>query len=134
MTLTTAVENIIACYADGTFEEIRTGAAWYNDANVLAEHIGRGDTWKGAGLLAAYSPLTPWWRNVQLARDSARTGYARTDSLPTSVSAARQILAGAHPLDVLRGDKVRAFCAAIADPHGADIATIDRHAHDIAMG
>jgi hypothetical protein len=133
MTLTLA-ENILRCYSQGTLAEIRAGAEWYNDANVLAEHIGKGDAWKGAGLLAAYSPLTPWWRNVQLARESARTGYARQDSLPAAVSSARQILKGAHPLDVLKGDKVRAFCSAIADPHGSEIATIDRHAHDIAMG
>jgi hypothetical protein len=34
----------------------------------------------------------------------------------------------------LNGDKVRAFCSAIADPANSTIATIDRHAHDIAMG
>jgi hypothetical protein len=47
---------------------------------------------------------------------------------------AQRILDGEHTLDVLKGDKTRAFASAIADPAGSMIATIDRHAHDIAMG
>lgn len=132
--VTTHAENVLLCYSRGTIEQIRTGAAWYDEAHALAYDLSGGDVWKGAGVIAAYSPLTPWWRNIELATDSLRTGVARTDSLGTSVRAAQRILSGEHTLDVLNGDKVRAFASAIADPHGSTIATIDRHAHDIAMG
>lgn len=47
---------------------------------------------------------------------------------------ATRILAGETPLDVLGGDKVRAFYATILDPHGYDVPVIDRHAFDIAVG
>lgn len=131
---TTQAENILRVYQSGTLAQIRTGAEWYNDAHALAVVAGKGDAWKGAGVIAAYSPLTPWNRNVELATDSLRTGYARRDTLSNSANAAQRILNGEYTLDVLKGDKVRAFAAAIATNGNSDIATIDRHAHDIAMG
>ena len=131
---TTQAENILRVYQSGTLSQIRTGASWYADAHALALHAGKGDVWRGAGVIAAYSPLTPWIRNVELARESLRTNYARRDTLGTSARAAQRILNGEHTLDVLKGDKVRAFAAAIATNGETDIATIDRHAHDIAMG
>lgn len=133
MTLT-MTENILRTYSLGTLAEIRAGAEWYNDAHALALQIANGDAWKGAGVIAAYSPLTPWNRNVELARDTFRSGVARNDTLGTSYRAARRILSGEHALDVLKGDKTRAFASAIATNGISDIATIDRHAFDIAKG
>lgn len=128
--------NIMSVYRDATDDERTDGMAWYDGAHALAVELSPNDPWRGAGVLAAYSPLTPWWRNVELATDSLTNDYglARTDSLPNSVSAAQRIVSGEHPLDVLKGDKVRAFCAAIAEPANSTIATIDRHAHDVAIG
>lgn len=131
MTLTYA-ENILSVYGQGTFEEIRTGAAWYDAAHEFAVSIA-GDAWRGAGVIAAFSPVTPWWRTEMLARDAFRTGIA-TGHTSMMNGQAQRIIDGEHALDVLRGPKVRAFASAIADPHGSEIATIDRHAHDIAMG
>ena len=128
----TYVENIIACYEMGSFDQIRTGATWYDDAHNLAVEIA-GDPWRGAGVIAAFSPVTPWWRTEKIAREAFVTGIA-TGHTKTMNAQAQRILDGEFALDVLKGDKVRAFASAIADPHGSKIATIDRHAHDIAMG
>ena len=107
---------------------------WYSNAHNLAFVIGRGDVWKGAGLIAAYSPLTPWWRNVELAVDSAFTGKARTDTLGNSARIAQLILDGSDPREAIRGDKTRSFCENIALNGYSNNATIDVHAFSIAHG
>jgi hypothetical protein len=132
MTLT-QVENIIACYQSGTFAQIRTGAAWYDDAHALALELSPGNVWRGAGVIAAFSPLKKWEQNVSMARKAFATGIA-TGHTGSNNAIAQRILNGEHPLSVMNGDKTRAFCAAIASPDTSTIATIDRHAHDIAMG
>lgn len=129
----THVENILSCYSRGTFDQIRTGAAWYDEAHDLALELSPGDVWRGAGVIAAFSPLQQWELNVRNARNAFRTGIA-TGHTKQMCGQAQRILDGEHPLDVLGGDKTRAFAAAIADPHRSTIATIDRHAHDIAIG
>lgn len=132
--LTTCVENIIACYSRGTIAQIRTGAHWYDAAHRLALSLSPGDVWRGAGVIAALSPITPWERNQELAVMAFENNGITGGTLGDSCRAANRILNGEHALDVLKGDKVRAFCSAIADPVGSKIATIDRHAHDISMG
>lgn len=126
--------NIMSVYRRATADEITHGMSWYDGAHALALELSPDDVWRAAGVIAAFSPLTPWERNVELAITSLVWGGARTETLGNSVSAAQRIIMGEHPFDVLRGDKTRAFCAAIADPFGSTIATIDRHAHDVAMG
>lgn len=126
--------NILKVYRRATDADIEAGMTWYNSAHNLAHVLGRGDVWKGAGLISAFSPLTPWWRNVELATDSAFTGKARTDTLGNSARAAQRILDGEHPLDVLKGDKTRAFAENIALNGVSDNVTIDVHAFSIAMG
>lgn len=126
--------NILKVYRQATPAQIEKGMTWYNDAHNLAFVIGRGDVWKGAGLIAAFSPLTPWWRNVELAETSAFTGIARTDTLGNSSRNAQRILDGAHPLDVLNGAKTRAFCENIALNGISDNVTVDVHAFSIANG
>jgi hypothetical protein len=86
-------------------------------------------------VLSSFSPLTPWDRNVYLARTLfENNGVMTGGTLPGSIKNAIRIYNGEHTLDVLKGDKTRAFASAIADPAGSTIATIDRHAYDIAMG
>lgn len=129
----TQVENILSCYAQGTFAEIRSGANWYDDTHAFALELSPGDVWRGAGVIAAFSPLKQWHLNVRMARNAFATGIA-SGHTSNNNAIAQMILDGIHPLDIMKGDKTRAFCAAIADPHNSTIATIDRHAHDIADG
>lgn len=126
--------NILKVYRRATPEQYHAGATWYNSAHNLAHVIGRGDIWKGAGLIAVYSPLTPWWRNVELANDSAFTGIARTDTLGNSARLAQRIINGEHSMDVIKGDKTRSFCKNIALNGESDAVTVDVHAFSIAMG
>jgi len=126
--------NILKIYRSATPEQIEAGMTWYNSAHNLAHVIGRGDVWKGAGLISAFSPLTPWWRNVELAITSAHAGRARTDTLGNSSRAAQRILDGEHPLDVLKGNKTRAFAENIALNGVSNNVTIDVHAYSIAVG
>lgn len=131
MTLT--VQNILRTFDRATPAQYAEGMDWYADTNALAVEIASGDVWKGAGVLSAFSPKCRWPRNVMLARNAFITGIA-TGSTSLFNSQAQRIMDGAHPLDVFAGPKQRAFCVAIADPENAMIATIDRHAFDIAMG
>lgn len=130
---TTYAQNIINCYNEATPEEVKEGLHWYDNARNIAFDIAGGDISKGAGVLSAFSPLTPWYRTLELASDSLRIGTARTDTLGNSSRAAQRIIDGEHPLEVLKGLKTRAFYSAIADPN-TELVTIDTHAYSIAIG
>jgi len=125
--------NIMRTYRDATDAEHAGGMTWYDDAHALALELSPTDVWRGAGVIAALSPLKSWALNVRIARNAFATGTA-TGNIGSHNRIAQMILDGAHPLDVMRGDKTRAFTAAIASPSTSTIATIDRHAHDVAMG
>lgn len=136
--MTNYVENILHVYLMATDSEVSEGMVWYNDAHTLALELSPDDVWKGAGVIAAFSPMQQWSVNVRSARKAFEFGTAlgHTPNLHTKAmcNIAERILQGEHTLDVLKGDKTRAFATAIADPTGNGMATIDRHAHDIAMG
>lgn len=126
--------NILNRYLSANDSEYADGMTWYSDRHVFALSLTPDDVWKGAGIIAAFSPLTPWYRNVELATTLIHNnGVMEGGTLKNSIRAAIAIYNGAHTLDVLKGDKTRAFASAIADP-SHNVATIDRHAYDIAMG
>lgn len=130
--MTTYADNILAVYARATDAERADGASWYRMAHDIAVDIANGDAWKGAGVIAAFSPMQKWDINVRNARNAFATGIA-TGHTKAMCAIAQRILDGEYAMDVLKGDKTRAFCAAIATAGESDIATIDRHAHDIAV-
>lgn len=132
MTIDYAV-NIMATYKRALFCEIVQGSTWYADAHALALELSPEDPWKGAGVIAAFSPRQPWPLNVRNARRAFETGVA-TGHTRVMCGIAQRILDGEPTLEVLKGDKTRAFAAGIATAGNSDIACIDRHAHDIAMG
>lgn len=129
------MDNILRTYAARTPTEHMAGLTWYDNAHSLALELSPSDPWRGAGVIAAFSPLTPWNRNVELARAMFESrGTLSTGTLSNSLSAARRIHNGEPTLEVLKGDKTRAFASAIADPINSTMATIDRHAFNVAMG
>ncbi len=130
--MTNYVENIISVYLRATDSQYWDGMEWYNDAHHLAHSLSPNDIWRGAGVIAALSPMKQWPENVRLARIAFETGKA-TGHIGTHVEYAQRILDGEHPLAVMNGDKTRNFCEAIATNGMSKTATIDRHAHDIAM-
>jgi hypothetical protein len=129
----TYAQNIIKVYKQVTPAEMQEGLHWYDNARDIASNIANGNIIKGAGVLSAFSPLTPWWRTLELATDSLATGIARTDTLSSATKSAQRIINGEHPLDVFKGLKTRAFFSAIAGIESEHV-TVDQHAFSIAVG
>lgn len=114
------------------------GLAWYPYAQTIAADMANGDVWKGAGVIAAFSPRQDWDLNILQARRAFAYGTAagHKPALHTKqqVKSADMVMRGHWPLDVFKGDKTRAFTVAVATGGDYGIAVIDRHAHDVAMG
>lgn len=137
------VDNIIRKHEASTLADRKRGEMWYRDAHIQAFAIGRGNIERGAGVLAALSPRAPWDDNLAAAHRVAETGepWVKYDLHPqdkgqVAVQNAKaiRILQGEHPLDVLGGMKERSFYHNIVDPENPEHITVDKHAHDIAMG
>lgn len=127
-------ENIISVWRQASGAQMQAGRSWYQNAHDMADMLADGDTEIGAGLLAALSPQTPWWLNVELASDAYETGKP-TRHLGDALSKATRILAGIPPEDVLpMSRKTGHFYRCILDPSDPEAVCIDRHAHDLAVG
>lgn len=127
------VHNILNVFISSNDDELSTGANWYSEAYNLAWELSPDNVWRGAGVIAAFSPMCSWGRNKQLAIQMFETGVA-TGHTKANCLAAQRIYDGENALDVLKGDKVSAFARAIATDGATDTIAVDRHAHDIAMG
>lgn len=128
------VRNIMTVWYIASDEEISEGRRWYGTAHETARLLADGDVVTGAGLLAALSPQTAWWLNVELACEAFDTGSARRHT-KDSCSKANKILAGIDPADVLpMTRKTGHFYRCILDPSDPVAVCIDRHAYDIAVG
>lgn len=132
-TFETYVANIIHAWYAASDADMREGRVWYTVAHDIAEVIGDGDTRKGAGVIAALSPQQGWSRNCDLARDACAGKLHGT--IGDALAKAGAILDGADPDDILpNARKTWHFYRNIADPSDPDPVTIDRHAHDVAVG
>lgn len=133
-TLVPSVSNVLAVYAQADADSLREGLSWYLDAHNFANILDPDNPRKAAGIIAALSPMNGWEPNKNAAAKVYAEGTAfGTHTVPNEVKA-DSILCGAEPLDVLKGDKVRAFFRTIAEPFGLIQPVIDRHAFDIAVG
>jgi hypothetical protein len=140
-----SVSNILAVYNGAFDHHLRFGLAWYPIAHRAALSMGGGRRQhlsRNAGILAALSPLNHWTNNLRKAQEVVslrgrivvEKGKPNGIGLGNNVEKAIRIYHGADPLDVLGGDKVRAFYRTILDPTGDIDPVIDRHAFDIAVG
>ena len=133
MTNTTPHTNhILAAYMRSSDADRADGLAWYDNARTLASVLSPNDIARGAGVIAALSPMTSWPLNVKRATEVFDTGT--TKGLTRNVDKAVRIYNGESPLSVLSGDKVRAFYLNIMGVHTVDAVTVDRHAIDVACG
>jgi hypothetical protein len=128
------VDNIIGKYREASPDFIKGGHEWYEKAHEEATKLGGGNVVRGAGIIAALSPLSDWDRNVREAKELTKTGTVKSALLPANVEKARRIHEGEEPEKVLGGHKVTNFFKNIHDPSNPSPVTIDRHAYDIAMG
>jgi hypothetical protein len=125
------VDRIADVYGLATADERSEGAAWYDDAAAIAAIVGDGNVSRGAGILAALSPQCLWDDNVDRAlRHGA--GESVVGAFNDALRKADAIAAGADPLDVLGGRKVRSFYRNIVGHTGH--VTVDRHAMAIVAG
>lgn len=128
------VKNIISVWSIADERQLSEGRNWYWKAHETAAMLADGDVKIGAGLLAALSPQTAWWLNVELACEAYETGDARRHTRD-SCSKANRILAGIDPVDVLpMRRKTGHFYRCILDPSDPVSVCVDRHAYDIAVG
>ena len=125
-------DNIMATLKRATASEIDHGASWYPLARDIASECPMGVE-AGAGIIAVLSPMQRWDRNVMLARQAWENGTLDGGALGGSVLKANRILSGEDVYSVVSGQKVTSFFTNILNPEGEHV-TIDRHAHDIAMG
>lgn len=138
MTDTPSVSNVLAVYNGASAHNMREGLSWYLDAHNEAVRLADGVAHAvpmAAGIIAALSPMNGWENNKNKARQLiAQEGNGEGCGLYRNVAKASAIYHGSDPLDILGGDKVRAFYQTILDPTGDIDPVIDRHAFDIAVG
>lgn len=134
MNLTPTVSNVLDCFSTADPESMIEGLEWYDDAHAFAKYLSPHKISKGAGVIAALSPMMGWDSNKVQAERAFRNLTAEGLGLTKNCVKAERILYGADPLSVLRGDKVVAFYNTILDPSAFTIPVIDRHAFDIAVG
>lgn len=128
------VKNILSVWYLATLDELNEGRRWYQTAHETAEMLADGDVKVGAGLLAALSPQTAWWLNVELACDAYESGAA-SRHLKDACGKANKIMAGIDPEVVLPMQrKTGQFYRCILDPSDPVAVCIDRHAYDICVG
>lgn len=133
--MTPSVDNIIYVYLSATDSEVAAGMTWYDDAHMFAKSLDPVRFHRAAGVIAALSPMNGWKNNkAKAALLYAQNGNGHRVGLYRNVRKAQAIYRGEDALDVLGGDKVRAFFATIVDPYGDHEPVIDRHAYDIAVG
>jgi len=129
----TYVQNIIDRFNSATSDQIATGRAWYPTAHEFAAQVGHGNVRTGAGIVAALSVMKSWSENVRLATD-ASNGHVH-GHMGDALRKVNAMLAGTAPEDVLPMDsKTGNFYRNILNPSDTEAVTIDRHAHDIAVG
>lgn len=138
-----ARENIIAVFEyvrDTTTErELIDAVNWYPIAHAFCAQWAQAfslEAWQVAGIVAALSPQLSWEKNKEQAIEGiARLQNGRTlDGMmayPANKAKAIRIFNGENPLNVLGGNKVRAFYNNLM--LDAESVTIDRHATSIAL-
>ena len=124
-----STRNITKAYRLASEDDRRAGEQWYARAREFAATLDT-DVSRAVGVIAAISPMMPWPRNQSLAREI----YAgrRDGCLSANLNKAVRILNGESPLDVLSGEKVRAFYLNIMGIDNDDAVTVDRHAIMVA--
>lgn len=131
-----SVENVLGIYNNASSDNLREGLSWYLDAHRFCKTLDPENVARAAGIVAALSPMNGWENNKNKAAQLYRqNGDGTGVGMKNNVSKAIRIYNGEEPLDVLKGDKVRAFFETILCPTAADSTpVIDRHAFDIAVG
>lgn len=132
--MTPTVANVLSVFDRASEANLSDGLSWYDDAHSFARILSPNKPSKGAGVIAALSPMMGWDTNKNQAAKAFRNLTAEGLGIIGNCVKAERILYGADPLTVLSGNKVRAFYSTIMNPAGHSVPVVDRHAFDIAVG
>lgn len=114
-----AERALVARYREADEETEQLGSGWYRRSRVVARSLARAHGTSlsvAAGVLAAVSPRIRWSSNIAVA-DALLGGKPVAGVFGSNLRKAERIIDGEKPLNVLGGDKVRAFYRAImGDP------------------
>lgn len=129
----TTTANLIEWYHKATPAHKRDGKRWYAEAHGFSRRLSLSVNRPlpvVVGVLAALSPRCAWGDNALAAVSILRTGKLPKGCpvLSVNVTKANRIVQGEKPLEVLRGEKVRAFYSNILNPGNSRLVTIDIHA------
>jgi hypothetical protein len=120
------VQKLIRAWSKATDEDKRQGAEWYRTARETCRDMAtdNGVTHEcAAGVVAALSPRLRWSVNLRAAK-RCLAGEKVPGVVKANLAKANQIAAGAPPLSVLSGPKVRAFYNAIMGDDSAAVVDI----------
>jgi len=133
-TLTPSAERIVDLFLSVDIADVNAGIAWYSDAYAISRGLAERfciSVAQAAGVIAAFSPMNEWDKNVRDAERFLATGVrVHTDS---NMRKAARILAGEGIAEVLNAPKTTNFWESILSEGERGIC-IDRHAYDIATG
>lgn len=143
--ITKLVENITAVYHQATNYERTKGSVWYDLANGIAQKLSNESGYtvtQCAAVIAALSPQTSWYQNIQLAHkvlvDGEVFGIHTSDVMRKCdlimndwQHATDPFVMGAYVFGT-KGHKTESFFHNIMGDTG--VVTLDRHAIDIALG
>lgn len=119
--------RLLAVFLSASPEARTAGDEWYSKARRIARRMARNHCTTmatAAGVIAALSPRLGWTYNV-LAADLVLSGASKVPGVfKASLAKARAIAAGARPLLVLKGPKVRAFYRALCGDEDATVVDV----------
>lgn len=134
------INNIISIYSLCTATEKADGKEWYKQACRYATAIAieyNCEFSAVVGVIAALSPNVRWETNVQAAEELVKAYTLDIDietiRLPcyrANVNKAWMIINGSDPLEVLGGNKVRAFYGCIMGLDNTSVC-VDAHAYSV---
>lgn len=132
------VKQIHAYYNLSTDQERVNGMNWY--AKAYSDCAGLAHTYglpvnTVVGIVAALSPRNKWERNMVDAEQVILHGeQATVCTFHANKTKAVRMINGEEPLDVLAGNKVRAFYNDILYHNTTPMVCVDSHAYAVATG
>lgn len=153
ITLTRVKNNVLRALLESQKMDVN-GLSWYDEANKFAQKIMNdyNNTAKRkltlgqiSAVIAVLSPLKRWEQNKEIAVrffNNLTYGIDNVENLgyfKGSIKKAIKIVKLELPyhiliLDILNGEKIKAFYDNILNPTKSNLVTIDRHALSIALG
>lgn len=140
----TLVDNIINIFEQSEEDDV----SWYDDALLYAKFLFSRQhdltVPQIVGIIAALSPQKSWQENKRLARDFVISGKQHgttqaflnkaRDIAKLNKQVGRTVTMEAQIVDILNGEKIKAFFLNILYPQKNTGVTVDRHTIEIAVG